>query len=186
MTQIKSTRAFRTIGEAAEELGLQPHVLRFWESKFSQIQPMKRRGGRRLYRPEDIEFLRGIKILLHREQHPIKDVQKLIQIKGADSIVELGRSTQIAAQPKNIKETDLVPDYIEPAAQSQKPKSEQQTHHGAIGGVPDTSDITLSPFERSPVTKDKESDNSDAIRTRDLNNALEKLRALKSRWEKFK
>ena len=78
----KSTRAFRTISEAGEELDLQPHVLRFWESKFSQIQPMKRSGGRRFYRPEDIEFLRGIKILLHREKHPIKDVQKLIRVRG--------------------------------------------------------------------------------------------------------
>ena len=66
MSKSKSTRAFRTISEAGDELGLQPHVLRFWESKFPQIQPMKRRGGRRFYRPEDIEFLRGIKILLHK------------------------------------------------------------------------------------------------------------------------
>jgi len=82
--QAKTTRAFRTISEAAEELDLQPHVLRFWESKFPAFKPIKRGGGRRFYRPEDIEFLRGIKILLHDERHPIKDVQKLIGIKGAN------------------------------------------------------------------------------------------------------
>ena len=71
--QAKTTRAFRTISEAGDELGLQPHVLRFWESKFPEIKPIKRGGGRRFYRPEDIEFLRGIKILLHDEKHPIKD-----------------------------------------------------------------------------------------------------------------
>jgi DNA-binding transcriptional MerR regulator len=110
----KSTRAFRTISEAGDELGLQPHVLRFWESKFSEIQPMKRRGGRRFYRPEDIEFLRGIKVLLHREKHPIKDVQKLIRVRGAQSVRELGRSVEQAATPKDIKDTNLVPQRIKP------------------------------------------------------------------------
>ena len=110
--QSKTTRAFRTISEAAEELDLQPHVLRFWESKFPNFRPIKRGGGRRFYRPEDIEFLRGIKILLHDERHPIKDVQKLIRVKGANRVVELGRSIQKAAIEKDVKDTDLVPDRI--------------------------------------------------------------------------
>jgi len=110
--QSKTTRAFRTISEAGEELGLQPHVLRFWESKFPQIKPMKRGGGRRFYRPEDIEFLRGIKILLHDEKHPIKDVQKLIRMKGASRVLELGRSMERAAKPKPIEETVLIPERI--------------------------------------------------------------------------
>jgi len=110
--QSKTTRAFRTISEAAEELDLQPHVLRFWESKFPNFKPIKRGGGRRFYRPEDIEFLRGIKILLHDERHPIKDVQKLIRVKGANRVVELGRSIQKAAIQKDVKDTDLVPDRI--------------------------------------------------------------------------
>jgi len=119
----KTTRAFRTISEAGEELGLQPHVLRFWESKFPQIKPMKRGGGRRFYRPEDIEFIRGIKILLHDEKHPIKDVQKLIRKKGAASVVELGRSKEMAAQPKDIEETVLVPKRIIEA------ESKEPQHH---------------------------------------------------------
>lgn len=110
--QLKTTRAFRTISEAGEELELQPHVLRFWESKFPQIKPMKRGGGRRFYRPEDIEFLRGIKILLHDEKHPIKDVQKLIRVKGANRVLELGRSVERAAKPKAVKDVDLIPERI--------------------------------------------------------------------------
>jgi len=112
MSQPKTTRAFRTISEAGEELGLQPHVLRFWESKFSNIKPIKRGGGRRFYRPEDIEFIRGIKKLLHDEKHPIKDVQKLIQKKGASRVVELGRSMEKAARAKPVAETDLLPKRI--------------------------------------------------------------------------
>ena len=115
MSQTKTTRAFRTISEAGDELDLQPHVLRFWESKFSQIKPIKRGGGRRFYRPEDIEFIRGIKKLLHDEKHPIKDVQKLIQKKGAARIVELGRSLEKAARDKTVAETDLLPQRIVPA-----------------------------------------------------------------------
>ncbi|MDG4719671.1 MULTISPECIES: MerR family transcriptional regulator [Thalassospira] len=79
----KSDSAFRTISEAAKELGLQQHVLRFWESKFPQIQPMKRAGGRRYYRPEDIDFLSNIRSLLHDQGFTIKGVQKLLdQNKG--------------------------------------------------------------------------------------------------------
>lgn len=115
MSQTKTTRAFRTISEAGDELGLQPHVLRFWESKFSQIKPIKRGGGRRFYRPEDIEFIRGIKKLLHDEKHPIKDVQKLIKKKGSARIVELGRSLEKAARDKSLTETDLLPQRIVPA-----------------------------------------------------------------------
>ena len=108
----KTTRAFRTIGEASEELGLQPHVLRFWESKFSQIQPMKRGGGRRFYRPEDIEFIRGIKTLLHDEGHPIKDVQRLIKRNGAQSVVDLGRSVERAARERAVRDVELAPQRI--------------------------------------------------------------------------
>lgn len=120
--QAKTTRAFRTISEAGEELDLQPHVLRFWESKFPQIKPMKRGGGRRFYRPEDIEFLRGIKILLHDEKHPIKDVQKLIRMKGANSVVELGRSMEKAAKDRSVEDTVLIPERIVQADPPPRPK----------------------------------------------------------------
>jgi len=78
----KSPTAFRTISEVAAELELPQHVLRFWESKFSQIKPMKRGGGRRYYRPEDLELLRSIRTLLYEDGYTIKGVQKLLKDGG--------------------------------------------------------------------------------------------------------
>jgi DNA-binding transcriptional MerR regulator len=82
----KSVEAFRTIGEVAEELDVPKHVLRFWEGKFPHIRPMKRGGGRRYYRPEDMELLRGIRHLLHAEGYTIKGVQKILRQQGVDQV----------------------------------------------------------------------------------------------------
>ena len=78
----KGPDAFRTISEAADELGVPQHVLRFWETKFSFIRPMKRAGGRRFYRPQDISMLRGVKTLLHEDGYTIKGVQRLHKEHG--------------------------------------------------------------------------------------------------------
>ncbi len=75
----KSAEAFRTISEVADELEMPQHVLRFWESKFSQVKPLKRGGGRRYYRPEDVVLLRNIRTLLYKEGYTIKGVQKLLR-----------------------------------------------------------------------------------------------------------
>lgn len=83
----KSKAAFRTIAEVAEELGVATHVLRFWETKFSQIKPMKRSGGRRYYRPDDVEVLRLIKNLLHVKRLTIEGAQKEIKEKGIKSLI---------------------------------------------------------------------------------------------------
>ena len=83
MTVAKGPDAFRTISEAAVELGVPQHVLRFWETKFSFIRPMKRAGGRRFYRRQDIEILRGVRTLLHDEGYTIKGVQRLHKEQGA-------------------------------------------------------------------------------------------------------
>lgn len=82
----KSDHAFRTISEVAEELDLPQHVLRFWETKFRQIAPLKRGGGRRYYRPADVELLRRIKSLLHHEGYTIKGVQRLLGQGGIHSL----------------------------------------------------------------------------------------------------
>ncbi len=84
----KSAAAFRTISEVANELNVPQHVLRFWESKFNQIKPMKRGGGRRYYRPEDIGLLRSIRDLLYHDGYTIKGVQRLLREGGAKSLVE--------------------------------------------------------------------------------------------------
>ena len=83
----KSATAFRTISEVANDLGVQQHVLRFWETKFSQVKPLKRGGGRRYYRPEDISLLQAIHCLLYVEGYTIKGVQKLLREVGKKQIV---------------------------------------------------------------------------------------------------
>lgn len=87
----KSPDAFRTISEAAEELDVPQHVLRFWETRFSQIKPMKRAGGRRYYRPADVELLKGIRGLLYREGYTIRGVQKILKEDGASYVAAVGR-----------------------------------------------------------------------------------------------
>lgn len=87
----KAADAFRTISEVADDLAVPKHVLRFWEAKFSQIRPMKRGGGRRYYRPEDLELLRGIRHLLHREGYTIKGVQKILREQGSDAVKRYGQ-----------------------------------------------------------------------------------------------
>lgn len=87
----KSPDAFRTISEAAEELGVPQHVLRFWETRFAQLKPMKRAGGRRYYRPADIDLLKGISGLLYREGYTIRGVQKIIRDEGCSHVVAIGR-----------------------------------------------------------------------------------------------
>jgi DNA-binding transcriptional MerR regulator len=84
----KGPDAFRTISEAAEEIDVPQHVLRFWETKFSFIRPMKRAGGRRFYRPQDIAMLRGVKSLLHEAGYTIKGVQKLHKDRGLKGLLE--------------------------------------------------------------------------------------------------
>ncbi|MBY0226100.1 MAG: MerR family transcriptional regulator [Hyphomicrobium sp.] len=82
----KAAEAFRTISEVAADLDVPKHVLRFWEAKFPQIRPMKRGGGRRYYRPEDLELLKGIRRLLHAEGYTIKGVQKILREQGVDQV----------------------------------------------------------------------------------------------------
>ena len=86
----KGPEAFRTISEAADELSVPQHVLRFWETKFSFIRPMKRAGGRRFYRPSDIAVLRGVRRLLHDEGYTIKGVQRLHREEGVRRLVGAG------------------------------------------------------------------------------------------------
>lgn len=83
----KSKAAFRTIAEVAEELGVATHVLRFWETKFPQIKPMKRSGGRRYYRPDDVELVRRISDFLYEKRYTIEGVQKLFKEKGVKAIL---------------------------------------------------------------------------------------------------
>jgi DNA-binding transcriptional MerR regulator len=82
----KSIEAFRTISEVSDDLGIPKHVLRFWEAKFTQLKPMKRGGGRRYYRPEDLELLTGIHRLLHSAGYTIRGVQKILREQGVEAV----------------------------------------------------------------------------------------------------
>ncbi|MBB5220821.1 DNA-binding transcriptional MerR regulator [Amaricoccus macauensis] len=87
---LKSPEAFRTISEVAETLDVPPHVLRFWETRFAQVKPVKRGGGRRYYRPEDVRLLRGIRGLLYDDGMTIKGVQKILRERGVRHVIGLG------------------------------------------------------------------------------------------------
>jgi DNA-binding transcriptional MerR regulator len=98
----KAQDAFRTISEVADELAVQKHVLRFWENKFPHIRPMKRGGGRRFYRPDDLDLLRGIRYLLHREGYTIKGVQKILRENGPEHVKscwQMGLQAVAEAEP---------------------------------------------------------------------------------------
>ena len=93
----KSPDAFRTISEVASELDVPQHVLRFWESKFTQVRPLKRGGGRRYYRPEDVELLRRIRALLYAEGYTIKGVQRVLRENTRKSVIEPDCSPTVVA-----------------------------------------------------------------------------------------
>ena len=102
-SKAKSPEAFRTISEVATELDVPQHVLRFWESRFTQIKPTKRAGGRRYYRPEDVDLLRGIRSLLYSDGYTIKGVQKVLRDKGLRAVAEIGRES-VQETPPPVRE----------------------------------------------------------------------------------
>lgn len=95
----KAPDAYRTISEVAEDLDLPQHVLRFWETRFGQIKPLKRGGGRRYYRPDDVELLKGIRHLLYKEGYTIKGVQRILKEQGVKAVQAFVRESLAAAPP---------------------------------------------------------------------------------------
>jgi DNA-binding transcriptional MerR regulator len=93
----KSPDAFRTISEVADDLDIPQHVLRFWETRFTQIKPMKRSGGRRYYRPDDVDLLRGIRRLLYGEGYTIRGVQRILKEHGIASVQRLADGSAVAS-----------------------------------------------------------------------------------------
>ena len=109
----KAPDAFRTISEVAEDLNVPQHVLRFWESRFQQIRPMKRAGGRRYYRPDDVELLRGIRHLLYGEGYTIRGVQRILREQGQKFVQTVWQPG--AAQPAVAPaDDDAEPDALAP------------------------------------------------------------------------
>lgn len=132
----KSPDAFRTISEVADWLGVQAHVLRFWESRFAQVKPVKRAGGRRYYRPNDMRLLGGIKKLLHEDGTTIKGVQRILREQGVahvaalsppldepgPALIEPVQGTVVPFEPKPAAATEQIPMDLD--EQSEQPVNE--------------------------------------------------------------
>ena len=112
----KSPDAFRTISEVAEDLDLPQHVLRFWETRFTQIKPMKRGGGRRYYRPDDVDLLKGIRNLLYDQGYTIKGVQKLLKQNGNKFVIAVGAGDMAAVEALTAGMAEDTPAPRQPAA----------------------------------------------------------------------
>ncbi|MEM1376235.1 MAG: MerR family transcriptional regulator [Pseudomonadota bacterium] len=125
----KSPDAFRTISEVADDLDLPQHVLRFWETRFSQIKPLKRGGGRRYYRPTDVDLLNGIRHLLYDQGYTIKGVQKILRENGVQFVVAIGAGDADALE-------QMAQKAAEPAtvAEEPKPKPAAKTKAGTEAG----------------------------------------------------
>jgi len=112
----KAPEAFRTISEVADELEVPKHVLRFWEAKFAQLKPMKRGGGRRYYRPEDVALLRGIRFLLYNDGYTIRGVQKILREQGPRFVMDY-RCLAAEAEDDDPVPPHEIPDVAAEAAQ---------------------------------------------------------------------
>lgn len=142
----KSAEAFRTISEVAIELNVPQHVLRFWESRFTQIKPVKRAGGRRYYRPDDIDLLKGIRALLYNDGFTIKGVQKVLKERGLRHVAEIGRGgTPGAPEPVVIEKVV----YVEKPAAAAPVRKARPTH---LRAVPDT--LSLPFFDEAPPVRE--------------------------------
>ncbi len=133
----KAPEAFRTISEVAVDLDVPKHVLRFWEGKFTQIRPLKRGGGRRYYRPEDVELLRGIRHLLYEDRYTIKGVQRILRDHGVRHVMDCWSVTAGESG-------DAAPSEIPDVAADVK----QSASHGASG---DTSGQGLTKQQASQL-----------------------------------
>jgi DNA-binding transcriptional MerR regulator len=137
----KAPDAFRTISEVADEIDVPQHVLRFWESRFTQIKPMKRGGGRRYYRPDDIDLLRGIRYLLYGEGYTIRGVQRILRDEGAAFVQDVWRAG--AAAPPAQSRDDIAKDDI---AEDDVAEEDFAEAPGESRPEPDLSSLTLSPL----------------------------------------
>ena len=134
----KSPEAFRTISEAAKELNLPQHVLRFWETRFSTIKPLKRGGGRRYYRPDDVLLLKGIRHLLYDQGFTIKGVQRILKDQGVRFVVGIGEGNPVGAlvhQPSDEGDEEVaasdVSDDVSTEAMENEPMGRSMVAPGA-------------------------------------------------------
>lgn len=133
----KSPDAFRTISEVAEWLEIPTHVLRFWESRFSQIKPVKRAGGRRYYRPADMRLIGGVKTLLHDQGMTIRGVQKVLREQGIKHVSSFSR-----ALDSETVEVDVIEHEASPAVAAAPAPAARETHFAEPAPEPDQGDVS--------------------------------------------
>ncbi len=149
----KSAEAFRTISEVAVELDVPQHVLRFWESRFVQIKPVKRAGGRRYYRPDDVDLLKGIQALLYSDGLTIKGAQKVLKERGPRHVCEIGRGGVSAGPAPLVIEKPVVVEkivYVEKPATAPAPAKKPRAAH--LRPVPASMSL---PFFDEPVPQQR-------------------------------
>jgi len=158
----KSAEAFRTISEVAEIVEVPQHVLRFWETRFAQVRPVKRGGGRRLYRPGDIDLLLGIKRLLYAEGYTIKGVQKLLKEHGATFVGAVGQGDFAAAEEilrnklrEEQAQNELFPEGILPEPKKRPTKAGSRKFFGFLKQEEETKDVRAGNI--SSLSKNKTS-----------------------------
>jgi DNA-binding transcriptional MerR regulator len=142
----KGPNAFRTISEAAEELGVPQHVLRFWETKFSFIRPMKRAGGRRFYRPQDVAVLQGVKTLLYSQGYKIEGVQRLHRQEGIRRLIA-------AADPAAAEQFDEA-EYAENGAGAPENGAGERAPEAAPGDVRERLERVLRQLQTAKARLD--------------------------------
>ena len=151
----KSAEAFRTISEVALELDVPQHVLRFWESRFSQVRPVKRAGGRRYYRPDDVDLLKGIRSLLYTDGLTIKGVQKVLKERGLRHVTEVGRGnapppqTLVIERPVVVEKIVYVEKQVAVSATAPAPVKKARPAH--LRPVPDMSLPFFDAPKAAPV-----------------------------------
>ena len=143
----KAPEAFRTISEVADELEVPKHVLRFWEAKFAQLKPMKRGGGRRYYRPEDVALLRGIRFLLYNDGYTIRGVQKILREHGPRFVMDYRRMAEEDEQEEAMSAPAEIPDIAAEAAQSGAASLARESRRGAGQARPERLGALLDEIE---------------------------------------
>jgi DNA-binding transcriptional MerR regulator len=133
----KSPDAFRTISEVADDLDIPQHVLRFWETRFSQIKPLKRGGGRRYYRPDDVALLKGIRRLLYGEGYTIKGLQRILKEQGPRHVQAIGRGGPVGPPPPGQTAKPAAPMATPAAAFAARPAEAGLPRDHAAHAVPD-------------------------------------------------
>ncbi|WP_071674826.1 MerR family transcriptional regulator [Nioella nitratireducens] len=146
----KSPQAFRTIREVADWLGVEAHVLRFWESKFNQIKPVKRAGGRRYYRPGDMQLVGGIKVLLHDEGMTIRGVQKILREDGIGHVAALSPSLDEDTPPDETIEETVAADAPLPHDTAGLTEATEEAQMAENGPAEDLPEITAAEAPSDP------------------------------------